>query len=315
MHGLPVGFLRACGPRLCRALAAIATASLKLEYYPATFKKARVVVIPKPGKPPEVRSTTGGWRLISLLSTLGKVVETAIGRRIANAAEKRGLLPEGQIGNRTQRSTELAIKVVVEAAKEAWAQGGLAALLQLDIKGAFDTVHHERLVKTMRKLGYPEWLVNWLKSFLAHRISHLSFDGEISEEFHIRTGVPQGSPLSPILFLLYIASLYEELQREHPQLLLVGFADDTNLMAVGYSELANCKQLEDAWGTCERWARSRGMEFAPQKSELMHFTRTRRAPKASVMLGEMQIQPVESARFLGVWLDRKLRWRAHLEKV
>jgi len=140
------------------------------------------------------------------------------------------------------------------------------------------------------------------------------FDGQVSDPVELKAGVPQGSPLSPILFLLYIASLYEALER-HGNLTVIGFADDTNLLAASQDIEANCRRLESAFRVCERWAKTRGMEFAPQKSELIHFTRKHAAATKGVRLSGRTITPVESARFLGVWLDRKLQWGRHLKEV
>ena len=311
---LPTGFLRACGPPLAAIIAEITNASFALEYYPKRFRVGGVVVLAKPGKTLAQKRTPGAWRPITLLSALGKVVETAIGKRIAEAAETHRLLPEGQMGNRKDRSTELAIRVVTDAVYTAWRNKAMASLLQLDIKGAFDTVNYTRLLDTLRDKGFPPWVVRWLSSYLDNRTVCLRFDGEVSEEIQLRAGVPQGSPLSPILFSLYIATLYEALARS-PGLLVVGFADDTNLMVFSSDVQANCRRLENAWRLCEKWAKSRGMEFAPQKSELMHFTCAHKALGNKVRLSGADVAPRESARFLGVWLDRKLRWRSHLTKV
>ena len=108
----------------------------------------------------------GGWRPIALLSTVGKVIESAVSRRVADAAEDHQLLPEGQMGNRRERSMELAIRAVTDAVYTAWAQNTTTSLLQLDIKGAFDMVNHVRLLDMMRRKGYPPWLVRWLQSYL-----------------------------------------------------------------------------------------------------------------------------------------------------
>jgi hypothetical protein len=148
----------------------------------------------------------------------------------------------------------------------------------------------------------------------------------------VAAGVPQGSPLSPILFILYIASLYEALKTAHPLISIVGFADDTNLLAFGKTPEANTQQLEKAWRTCLQWASTRGMAFAPQKCELIHFNKGRKQWKNPVALahpeanngsysghsgysGHSVVKPVESARFLGVWLDWRLSWRAHCQAV
>lgn len=127
-------------------------------------------------------------------------------------------------------------------------------------------------------------------------------------------GVPQGSPISPILFLLYIASLYQELLKL-PGLLVVRFADDTNIIVFSPDPKKNHESLSQAWHTYSTWAKIRGMEFAPQKSELMHFTRAHIPCTELVQLKDAVIEPSTSARFLGVWLDRKPRWKAHLRKI
>ncbi len=313
LDDLFIDFFKVCKRPLTLFLANLATTNLVLEYYPRRFRNAETVVIPKPGKSGPILHTPSAYRPIALLSSVGKVVETAMCRRIAQAAEEQLLLPEGQMGNRPGRSTELAIRVVTNAVHTAWRHGATASLLQLYISGAFDTVNHTRLLDTMRAKGFPLWAVRWTRSFLTERTTRLRFDNAATEPIALQAGVPQGSPLSPILFVLYIASLYESLNM--PGLAVVGFADDTNLIACSKDPAANAQRLRRAWERCERWARTRGMKFAPQKSELMHFTRAHRALTTRVQLGDTTIEPVESTRFLGIWLDRKLRWRRHLKKL
>jgi hypothetical protein len=311
---LPIGFLKACGPPLATLLARIVTASLQLEHFPKQFRVAKVIVLRKPGKTIQQQQTAGAYRPISLLNTMGKIIEAAISQRIAAAAEEQGLLPELQMGNRPQRSTELAVKAVVDITHTAWSQKAVTSLLQLDIKGAFDTVNHTRLLDTLQQQGFPLWTVRWVKSFLTGRTANLHFDGETAAPRQLVAGVPQGSPLSPILFLLYTASLYTQL-KDHMGIVTIGFADDLNLLAIGKNTLETRNHLEGAWQTCLEWARTRGMEFAPEKSELLHFTRAHIAPTTVVRLGEQEIHPIQEARFLGIWLDRKLKWKGHLAAV
>jgi hypothetical protein len=126
-----------------------------------------------------------------------------------------------------------------------------------------------------------------------------------------------------VLFLLYIASLYEALKDNHPHLGIVGFADDSNLLAFGKSPEDNARQLEEAWATCLQWANTRGMAFNAAKSELIHFNKGRTQwTKALCLAGpgpsdqtSSTITPVASARFLGVWLDWRLSWKAHGQAV
>jgi hypothetical protein len=195
------------------------------------------------------------------------------------------------MGNRPERSTDLAIKLVVDATHIAWRHKAVASLLQLDIKGAFDTVNHTRLLHTLQLQGFPLWIVRWVCSFLDGRTASLYFDGEATPPHHITAGVPQGSPLSPILFLLYTASLYTQLH-DQAGLIAVGFADDLNLLAFGKDTQETRRHLEGAWQVCRQWARTRGMEFAPEKSELVHLTRARAAPTTPVHLDQQVITPV-----------------------
>src|SRR5208282_5051253 len=111
---LPTGFLKACGLPLARIMTKLTNASFKLEYFPKRFCRAEVVVFRKAGKSIKAQKISGVYRPIAFLSTLGKVIETAMYRRIARAAEEQQLLPEGQMGNRPGRSTELAIRIVTE---------------------------------------------------------------------------------------------------------------------------------------------------------------------------------------------------------
>ncbi|EAQ85473.1 hypothetical protein CHGG_09487 [Chaetomium globosum CBS 148.51] len=156
---LPIGLLKACGAPLAEVLAVLATRCLELGWFPNRFKRAKTVVLPKPGKAPPVYQTPGGYTPIALLPTLGKVIESVVATKVTLAAEANGLLPDEQMGNRAHRSTELAVRLVVAQVQEAWRQKGAASLLQLDISGAFDTVNHTRLLATLREMGYPRWLV------------------------------------------------------------------------------------------------------------------------------------------------------------
>ncbi len=105
-----------------------------------------MIILRKTGKTVEEQKSAKAWRPISLLSTVGKVVKAAIYRRITEAAETHNLLPEGQMGNRREQSTELAIRLLTGGIHTAWQHKAIASLLQLNIKGAFNTVNHTRLV-------------------------------------------------------------------------------------------------------------------------------------------------------------------------
>jgi hypothetical protein len=154
-----------------------------------------------------------------------------------------------------------------------------------------------------------------VRSYLADRTAYFVFDNQKSSSFKIIAEVPQGSPFSPVLFLLYIAILYENLQIAHSQLIIIGFANNTNLLAVSGIFEANKDLLKAAWKTCERWFQKTGMEFASEKNKLLHFNNAKTACELFLRLKTVIIQPITNAKFLKVWLNNKLFWKNHLTKV
>ena len=184
----------------------------------------------------------------------------------------------------------------------------MASVLSLDISGAFDTVNHMRLLDNLRKKQVPLWFVRTIWSFLTDRETTIVVDGEETAPHQLLAGIPQGSPLSPILFLFYNAPLLKALNQLSPQLSAIGFADDINLLIYSKSTAENCTALESAHEQCLEWASTHGMRFAPQKYKLTHFTRRHGFDlEAPVQIQGRTIAPSPAVRVLGVQLDSKLR--------
>ena len=155
-----------------------------------------------------------------------------------------------------------------------------------------------------------------MQAFITSRNTTLVIQGHETPAFPIDAGVPQGSPLSPILFSLYTAELHRIYNHPWEGLSGIGFADDINLLAYSESTEANCRKLERVHEKLLQWAQKHGMKFAPMKYELIHFTRSKRFnPKASIHLGGIEKAPKAEVRILGIWVDPKLKWSAHWSKV
>ena len=129
------------------------------------------------------------------------------------------------------------------------------------------------------------------------------------------TGIPQGSTLSPILFLFFASTLLPDL--EGKGVTAMGFVDDSNILAYGKSTEGNCRKLEAAHDKCVEWASKHGAAFAPQKYQLIHFTRSRKRHnlQATVNIPGFEDGPAPSLRLLGVWVDSKLQWGPHIKKA
>ena len=120
----------------------------------------------------------------------------------------------------------------------------------LDVTGAFDNVSHERLLHNLRKRGIHKSVVKWIKSFLTHRSTTLKTSEYTTEKLAISTGIPQGSPLSPILYLFYNADLIDECIQLDPNIKASGFIDDVMLLAIGKSLEVTCGLLFSAHQVC-----------------------------------------------------------------
>ena len=189
-------------------------------------------------------------------------------------------------------------------------------MLCLDITGAFNRVVHRRLLYYLKKRRIPEDLIGFVELFLTERKTTIRFGSYESQAFGIEVGIPQGSVLSPILFLAFAADLLEVSQDSTRGVSSVGFVDDTHIITYGYSTAANCRKLAAAYDRCLGWARKAGAEFAPKKYELIHFAKGKQHGKgANLTIGEVTIEPVQSARILGVQIDAKLNWKEQLKKI
>ena len=177
----------------------------------------------------------------------------------------------------------------------------MVSILSLDLAGAFDNVSHDRLLETILKKGLPLWIYNIVRAFLKGRTTSLQFDGQTSQPFPTETGIPQGSPLSPILFLLFISPLLEATNKGDRRGVSLGFVDDTNLVVWSPSAQRNCQLLEGIHKICLDWAQKSGASFTPDKYQLIHLSRKKSADLiASISIPGFSGEPQKSLKVLGV---------------
>jgi len=192
----------------------------------------------------------------------------------------------------------------------------VASLLLLDVSGAFDNVSHKRLLHNLRKRKVDEHTVRWIASFLSDRHTHILVDGFKSQEYAINTGIPQGSPLSPLLYILYNADLVDQCN-EQTDAMSTGYIDDVAILAWGKTTERTCEILGTILEKAQRWATTHASVFAPDKFQLTHFTRSRKRINvdASIQTDWGEIKPTPTCKYLGLTLDTKLKWREHVETI
>ncbi|KAJ9436646.1 putative RNA-directed DNA polymerase from transposon X-element [Diplonema papillatum] len=239
---------------------------------PSQWRQAHVTPLPKPGKD---RSEPSGYRPISLTSIASKIMETIIKDRLTFLIEGdssvRAFTPN-QGGFRIGRGTEEQLYTVTAAIDRNRRKGRYTCLLVFDLARAFDTVDHARLKKRMVERGLPLKLIRWVESFLKGRNAIFRVDGEYGASAELEGGVPQGSVLGPILFLLYIDDLGDDLAKLKDSTASL-FADDVGVVATGKTMAEMAKNVRLIIQAMEKWSDEALMQLSHAKTEAILFKR------------------------------------------
>ncbi|RKK65355.1 hypothetical protein BFJ69_g16358 [Fusarium oxysporum] len=239
--GLPAIIWKQIWPSVKHDVLAIFQATLKEGVIPDQWRHARIIPLKKPGK--DDYTIAKAWRPISLLATLGKVLESVVTERISHAVETYGLLPINHFGARKQRSAEQALILLQEHIFSAWRSRHVVSLISFDVKGAYNGVCKERLLQRMKARGIPEGLLRWIDAFCSERTATIVINGQSSESEPLpQAGLPQGSPLSPILFLFFNADLVQtQIDRNSGA---IAFVDDYTAWVSGLTAQSNRRGIQ-----------------------------------------------------------------------
>lgn len=212
------------------------------------------------------------YRPISLLNTLGKILEAVMARRLSFWAESYKLLPDTQFGGRPGRNTEQALLTLANAIDRAWLRSKVITLVAFDLTGAFNGVNDSSLDARLQAKGIPTVARRWIRSLMENRYASISFNDfqtEISPLEH--AGLAQGSLLSPILFGFFNSDLVDQPVDHHGG--ASAFIDDYFRWRAGRSAEDNIRKIqEEDIPRIEAWAQRTGSS----KTELIHLTRSKR---------------------------------------
>ena len=252
---------------------------------PEDWRQARVVPIFKKGS----RSKASNYRPVSLTSVPCKVMESLIRDAVLSHVNNKKLLSSEQHGFTSGRSCMTNLLVTLEDITRSLDEGLGVDIIYLDYSKAFDTVPHKRLISKLRAYGINEKVINWIQKFLSNRRQQVAVRGETSSWAEVLSGVPQGSVLGPILFVLYINDL-PEIVTSSVKL----FADDTKLynqITRGNSEGGD--RIQADLQTLEGWSNTWLLKFNASKCKCMHMGYDN--PSRSYTLDGETIQAVDEA--------------------
>ncbi|KAJ5264619.1 hypothetical protein N7505_007412 [Penicillium chrysogenum] len=267
-------------------------ASLAEGSLPRQWRHAKIIPLKKPNK--ANYTIAKAWRPISLLATLGKILESVVAERISHAVETHGLLPTSRFRARKQRSAEQALLLLQEQIYTAWRGRRVLSLISFDVKGAYNGVCKERLLQRMKARGIPEGLLRWVEAFCSERTANIQINRQLSEVQSLpQARLPQGSPLSPILFLFFNADL-----------------------VTGSTAQSNREGIKAIINEALDWERRSGATFEAEKTAIIHFApKTRKSDHDPFTIKGQTVVPQDHVKILGLLMDTRLKYKEHIARA
>jgi len=280
--------------------------SLESGIFPDSLKLAKVVPIYKAKN----REMFTNYRPISLLSNVSKLLEKVVHGRLYSFIEKHKLLYGDQYGFRPKRSTIDAITKFTSDVLPALDTKQNCISVYLDLSKAFDTINHDILLRKLNHYGIRGIALNWFRSYLANRRQYVIYNGHQSDQQLVDYGVPQGSVLGPLLFILYTNDLPGSLT--HSKVIL--FADDTTLYTYGKSLSDIFKSTNDDLAVLSDWFKANQLSVNASKTKYIVFGNNNQADH-NLTIDDVPLERVHTTKFLGVHIDEKLEWNHHIDHV
>ena len=305
--GISNKILKECAHSLCSPLARLFNLSFQFGIFPNSWKLANVVPIYKKND----RQLVSNYRPVSLLSTLSKVMERIVHSRLYDYCVENNLLTDKNSGFKRGDSTVNQLTHLTNKITEALDKRKDVCLVFLDITKAFDKVWHKGLLFKLRQLSLSNVILKWFSSYLLNRRQQVIIDGVSSSELFITAGVPQGSILGPLLFLIYINDLVEDLKCD-PHL----FADDTLLFDVFSNPLASAARINSDLKIIIDWGTIWKVIFNPAKTFFMVVS-NKLTPMdfPPLVFNNTAIVKTNSHKHLGLIITDKFVWKDHIDSV
>ena len=287
-------------------LAHLFNTSILLGVFPSTLKISRVTPIFKKDDP----SLPKNYRPISITHTISKIFEKIIFEQLTEYFTSNSLLSDFQFGFRKGRSTSDALICLTEKLYKNLENKDSSVLLLLDFTKAFDTIDHDILLTKLNKLGFEGLILQWFETYLKGRQQYIKLGDILSNTQQIKTGVPQGSILAPLLFSIYT----NDLINSHNSF-SVSFADDISILINDKNPETLSKKAESSLTNITRWVDSNKLSLNIPKTSYITISNKNIGENFKIKLKDVELTRTNTAKILGVIIDDKLTFKEHINKL
>lgn len=304
---IPNAFLRRYAEPVSYILTAIFRSCLKLAIIPDDWRIARVVAVHKKGD----RLKKENYRPISLTSSCCKILQHILVHFITEFLEHNKLLSDHQHGFRKNLSTITQLTTTIHEVALTLDLAGQIDLIFLDFSKAFDRVSHSKLLIKLQKFGLPSFIINWIKQYLSNRTQFVDVDGYSSTRLPVTSGVPQGSVLGPILFLMYVNDITAAVC---PDVQIRLFADDCLIF-----KKVTCQNdqisLNSSLAKIHEWCTTWSMSLNSEKTVLLRVSNKRQPFLYTYKISTGTVAEATEYKYLGLTISNKLTWSSHIENI
>jgi hypothetical protein len=304
---IPISVIKAVSPYILRPLTHIINTTLSSGVFPDKLKFSVITPVFKDGD----RTNIDNYRPIALLSTFSKIIEKVALKQVLDYFERNGLFNNCQFGFRRGRTTKMAVFELIMEILRAFEGSDSAMGIFCDLSKSFDCVRHDLLLMKLKFYGFQGSSLRFFKTYLTGRFQRVKIKdvhgrNHFSSWKRVSTGVPQGSLLGPLLFIIYVNDLSKCIPIK-----LFQFADDT--AAVIRNRCGNELQQNSkaAIETLNEWFRANGLRLNTTKTNLMLFQPTARSSNT----GQLLLDSKSSVKFLGINVQDTLKWSCHADAL
>uniref|UniRef100_A0A3B3HCE9 Reverse transcriptase domain-containing protein n=1 Tax=Oryzias latipes TaxID=8090 RepID=A0A3B3HCE9_ORYLA len=295
---------------IAQPLTTLFNLSIETQEIPSIWKSAFVTPHLKGGDP----AVLTNYRPISNLCVLSKILESLVCEQLKEFLYSNELLSTLQSGFRKKHSTITAATKVINDILVALDNKQYCAALFIDLSKAFDTVDHIVLKQRLISFGLSDHAVSWLTNYMKNRTQCVRQDGLCSEFLNVHTGVPQGSVLGPLLFVMYINNIDQNVSHTNMHF----YADDTIIYCFDPSPTTAVKYLQKAFDTVQHTFLQLKLTVNADKTKLMLFSNSRKTPQGFLTVSTLEgneIELVHVYKYLGILIDDALSFKPHIENL